>query len=118
ARLVSADGSARFTLGEGVFNIGRVAEIHGRDGRMIRRNQIVLGDAPAGGTVSRMHARIHGTRKNDTTVFTLFDDGSQRGSMVVRGGIPHTVVKGPIGVRLRDGDEVYFGKVKMSFRVR
>jgi pSer/pThr/pTyr-binding forkhead associated (FHA) protein len=118
ARLVAADGSARFTLGEGVFNIGRVAEIHGRDGRMIRRNQIVLGSDAAGGTVSRMHARIHGPRKDDTIVFTLFDDGSQRGSMVVRGGVPHTVVKGPVGVRLRDGDEVYFGKVKMSFRLR
>ena len=118
ARLVAADGSARFTLGEGVFNVGRVPEIHGRDGRMIRRNQIVLDSDPAGGTVSRMHARIHGTRKDETIVFTLFDDGSQRGSMVVRGGIPHTVVKGPVGVRLRDGDEVYFGRVKMSFRLR
>jgi hypothetical protein len=118
AKLVSADGSARFTLGEGVFNIGRVAEIHGRDGKMVRRNQIVLGTDTAGGTVSRMHARIHGARRGEALTFTLFDDGSQRGSTVVRGGVPHTVVRGAVGIRLRDGDEVYFGKVRLLFRLR
>jgi hypothetical protein len=117
ARLVSADGSARFTLGEGLFNIGRVSEIHGRDGRMVRRNQIVLGTDPAGGTVSRMHARIQGVRGGDSLTFTLFDDGSQRGSTVVRAGVPHTVVGGAVGVRLRDGDELYFGKVCLHFRL-
>jgi hypothetical protein len=118
ARLVSPDSSARFTLGEGVFNIGRVAEIHDRDGRMIRRNQVVLGSESAGGTVSRMHARIHVTRKDETLIFTLFDDGSQRGTTIVRGGVPHSVVKGPVGIRLRDADELYFGKVRMVFRLR
>jgi hypothetical protein len=118
AKLVTPDGSARFTLGEGVFNIGRVAEIHGRDGKMVRRNQIVLGTDPAGGTVSRMHARIHGARHGDSLTFTLFDDGSQRGSTVVRGGVPHTVVRGAVGIRLRDGDELYFGKVRLLVRLR
>jgi hypothetical protein len=118
ARLTSADGSARFTLGEGTFNIGRVAEIHGRDGRMIRRNQIVL-DADAGSaTVSRMHARIHGARQRGALTFTLFDDGSQRGSVVVRGGRPHKVLQGPSGFRLKDGDELYLGKVRLQFRLR
>jgi hypothetical protein len=118
ARLVSADGSARFTLGEGVFNIGRVAEIQGRDGRMVRRNQIVLGSDAAGASVSRMHARIHGTRTGATMSFTLFDDGSQRGSTVVRGGRPHKVVQGPAGLRLQDGDELYLGKVRLVFHCR
>ena len=118
ARLVSADGSTRFTVGEGVFNIGRVAEIHGRDGRMVRRNQIVLDSDAAGATVSRMHARIHGTLAGGALTFTLFDDGSQRGSTVVRGGRPHKVVQGPVGLKLQDGDELYFGKVRMLFRVR
>ena len=118
ARLVSADGSARFTLGEGVFNIGRVPEIQGRDGRMVRRNQVVLGSDAAGATVSRMHARIHGTRTRGSLTFMLFDDGSQRGSTVVRGGRPHKVVHGPVGLRLQDGDELYFGKVRLIFRVR
>ncbi len=118
ARLASGDGASRFTLGEGVFNIGRVAEIHGRDGRMVRRNQIVLGADGAAGTVSRMHARIHGARKGEALIFTLFDDGSQRGTTIVRGGVPHLVVKGPVGVRLRDGDEIYFGSVRMVFRLK
>jgi hypothetical protein len=118
ARLVTADGSSRFTVGEGVFNIGRVAEIQGRDGRMVRRNQIVLGADAAGATVSRMHARIHGTLAAGSLTFTLFDDGSQRGSTVVRGGRPHKVVQGPVGLKLQDGDEIYFGKVRLLFRVR
>jgi pSer/pThr/pTyr-binding forkhead associated (FHA) protein len=118
ARLVSADGSARFTLGEGIVNIGRVAEIQGRDGRMVRRNQIVLGSDAAGATVSRQHARILGTRAAGSVTFTLFDDGSQRGSTVVRGGRPHKVVQGPVGLRLQDGDELYFGKVRLLFRFR
>lgn len=118
ARLTSADGSARFPLGEGTFNIGRVAEIHGRDGRMIRRNQIVLDGDSASATVSRMHARIHGTRERGSMTFTLFDEGSQRGSVVVRGGRPHKVVQGPGGFRLKDGDELYLGKVRLQFRLR
>jgi hypothetical protein len=118
ATLVSADGAMRVPLGEGVFNIGRVAEIHGRDGKMVRRNQIVLGDDSAGATVSRMHARIVGTRRGDSLTFTLFDDGSQRGSTVVRGGVPHNVVNGAVGVRLKDGDELYFGKARMVFQLR
>ena len=118
AKLVTADGSGRFTLGEGLFNIGRVPEIHGRDGKMVRRNQIVLGTDPAGGTVSRMHARIQGARGGDAVTFTLFDDGSQRGTTVVRAGVPHTVVRGAVGIRLRDGDELYFGKVRLLFRLR
>lgn len=118
AKLMTPDGSARFTLSEGVFNIGRVAEIHGRDGKMVRRNQIVLGTDPAGGTVSRMHARIHGARRGESMTFTLFDDGSQRGSTVVRGGVPHTVVRGAVGIRLKDGDELYFGKVRLLVRLR
>jgi hypothetical protein len=118
ANLVSADGATHMPLGEGVFNVGRVAEIHGRDGRMIRRNQVVLGDDSAGATVSRMHARIVGARRGESLTFTLFDDGSQRGSTVVRGGVPHNVVNGPVGVRLKDGDELYFGKVRMVFRLR
>jgi hypothetical protein len=118
ARLTAADGSARFTLGEGTFNIGRVAEIQGRDGRMIRRNQIVLDSDSASATVSRMHARIHGTRERGSLTFTLFDEGSQRGSVVVRGGRPHKVVQGPSGFRLKDGDELYLGKVRLQFRLR
>jgi hypothetical protein len=118
AKLTTADASVRLTLGEGVFNIGRIAEIHGRDGKMIRRNQIVLGGDAAGATVSRMHAHIKGALQGDTLTFTLFDDGSQRGSTVVRAGVPHAVVKGPVGIRLKDGDEIYVGKVQMIFRLR
>ena len=85
---------------------------------MIRRNQIVLDGDTASATASRMHARIHGARERGSLTFTLFDDGSQRGSVVVRAGRPHKVVQGPNGFRLKDGDELYLGKVRLQFRVR
>jgi hypothetical protein len=108
----AADGIA---LGEGTFNIGRVPEVHGRDGRLIRRNQIVLDGDGASRTVSRAHARIQGTLIDGTLGYLVFDDGSRHGSTIVRGGRAHKVHSGTIGMRLQDGDEVYFGDVRLDF---
>jgi hypothetical protein len=117
ARLVRGNG-ARFTLREGIFNVGRVAEAHARDGRLIRLNQIVLDDEDESRTVSRVHARILGTRENDTLTFQVFDDGSRHGSTIVRAGRAHKVHRGSIGMALKDGDELYFGRVRLEFRLR
>jgi hypothetical protein len=117
ARLVRANGG-RFTLREGIFNVGRVAEAHARDGRLIRLNQIVLDSDEESRTVSRVHARILGTRDNDTLAFQVFDDGSRHGSTIVRAGRAHKVHRGSIGMALKDGDELYFGKVRLEFRLR
>ena len=118
ARLLRGDGQGRFTLREGVFNVGRSAEAHGRDGRLIRLNQIVLDGEDDSRTVSRVHARIHGRRSADQLTFFVFDDGSRHGSTIVRDGRTHKVHRGAIGVALKDGDEVYFGKVRLEFRMR
>jgi hypothetical protein len=118
ARLTRAAGAGEVegvTLREGTFNVGRVAEVHGRDGRLIRRNQIVLDGESASRTVSRAHARIQGTVTDGALVFLLFDDGSRHGSTIVRGGRAHKVHQGTIGMRLQDGDEVYFGDVRLDF---
>ncbi len=118
ARLLRGDGQGRFTLREGIFNVGRAAEAHGRDGRLIRLNQIVLDGEDDSRTVSRVHARIHGTRSEDQLTFFVFDDGSRHGSTIVRNGRTHKVHQGAIGLALKDGDEVYFGKVRLEFRMR
>lgn len=119
ARLTRIDGTAaRFSLGEGIFNVGRVSEARGRDGRLIRRNQIVLEGDDASRTVSRVHARIHGSCEGGALAFVLFDDGSRFGSAVVRSGRTYKVQRGSIGFRLKDGDEVHLGRVRLEFRVR
>ena len=115
ALLMRADGSDGIPLGEGTFNVGRVAEVHGRDGRLIRRNQVVLDGEAASRTVSRAHARIQGTPVDGALTFLLFDDGSRHGSTIVRDGRAHKVHRGTIGMRLQDGDEVYFGDVRLDF---
>jgi hypothetical protein len=119
AHLTRAGGSgAEIALGEGTFNVGRVPEVHGRDGRLIRRNQIVLEGDAASRTVSRAHARIQGTVADGGLACLLFDDGSRHGSTVVRDGRAHKVHRGTIGMKLLDGDEVYFGDVRLDFRLR
>jgi FHA domain len=116
ARLVSADGSLRFTLTEGTVHIGRVADVHDRAGRLVRRNQIALDGSAESRTVSRAHARIQGVREEDAVTFMLFDEGSRYGSNVVRSGRAHKVLHGNAGFRLKDGDEVHFGRVQLQFR--
>jgi hypothetical protein len=117
ARLVSPDGSLRFTLSEGTTHVGRMADVHDRGGRLVRRNQIALEGNAESRTVSRAHARIQGIRDRDTLVFTLIDEGSRYGSTVVRGGRAHKVLHGNAGFRLKDGDEVHFGRVHLQFRL-
>jgi hypothetical protein len=118
ARLARVDGGDGLTLGEGTFNVGRVPEVHGRDGRLIRRNQIVLDGEGASRTVSRAHARIQGALVDGALAFLLFDDGSRHGSTIVRDGRAHKAHQGTIGMRLQDGDEVYFGDVRLDFSCR
>ena len=117
ARLLSADGSLRFTLPDGTVHIGRVADVHDRAGRLVRRNQIALDSSSESRTVSRAHARIQAVRDHDTMVFMLFDEGSRYGSSVVRSGRAHKVLHGNAGFRLRDGDEIHFGRVHLQFRL-
>jgi FHA domain-containing protein len=117
ARLVSTDGALRFTLGEGTIHVGRVADVHDRAGRLVRRNQIALESNADSRTVSRAHARIQGVRDRDALAFMLFDEGSRYGSSVVRDGRAHKVLHGNVGFKLKDGDEVYFGRVHLQFRV-
>jgi pSer/pThr/pTyr-binding forkhead associated (FHA) protein len=117
ARLVSSDGALRFTLSEGTIHVGRVADVHDRAGRLLRRNQIALESSADSRTVSRAHARIQCVRDQDALAFVLFDEGSRYGSSVVRGGRAHKVLHGHVGFRLKDGDEVYFGRVHLQFRV-
>ncbi len=84
--------------------IGRTQEAADTRGR-VRRNHVAFEDANA--TVSRAHARL----KYDSgrPGYRVLDEGSARGTRVVRGGISIAVPHDPRGLRLESGDEIHLG---------
>jgi pSer/pThr/pTyr-binding forkhead associated (FHA) protein len=110
-------GSFRFTQGR--LDIGRVSEVRDRDGRLVRRNAVVISDADdPNGTVSRRHAHVTaGGDRHGPRSFAVYDDTSRYGTRIVRKGQTVTVHPGTLGVRLRDGDELHFGEVMVIVRL-
>ena len=94
-----------FTFTDPLILMGRTAEISDRSGR-VRRNHVAFLDASS--SVSRAHARLKydvGRRE-----FRLLDDGSARGTRVVRGATTILVPRrDPRGVRIQSGDEIQLG---------
>jgi len=98
------------------INIGRLAEVLNADMHMVRRNDIALKDdsSPENSTVSRAHAHIE--HDPDSNRFRLFDDGSARGTTVIRDGSVLPVPQGNSkGILLQPGDELVLGKVRIRF---
>jgi hypothetical protein len=117
--LGGASGPNIYRMTHGRMDIGRVGEVRDRDGRLVRRNAVVVLDAQdPDGTVSRRHAHVKTTVDSDgRRHFALYDDGSRYGTRIVRDGETVTVHAGTKGVRLRDGDELHFGDVCMAVRL-
>lgn len=108
----------QFTLTGERTNIGRLAEVLDRERRVVRRNQVVFLDSqhPANQTVSRAQAHILSV---PPAGFQLFDDRSSYGTRVFRGGRTIAIPSGsPKGVRLRSGDEIYFGQASVRFEIK
>ncbi len=84
--------------------MGRTQEAADTKGR-VRRNQVAFEDGNA--TVSRAHARL----KYDSgrPGYRVLDEGSARGTRVVRDGRSIPVPRDPRGVRLQSGDEIHLG---------
>lgn len=98
------------------INIGRLAEVRDSDMRMVRRNDIALKDdsTTENTTVSRTHAHLE--YDPDARRFRLFDDGSARGTTVIRDGSVLTVPRGNSkGVLLQSGDEILLAMVRLRF---
>jgi FHA domain len=120
--------SARLTLLAGVaksnnykikkpkFYIGRLADVIDRHGFPVRRNDLIFLDRreDANSTVSRAHAMIEFDEK--TRSFILRDTNSRHGTKVERDG-QLIELSGPRGMRLQDGDKLFFGKACVSFSV-
>ena len=101
-----------YTCSERTILIGRMAEATDTKGR-VRKNHVAFEDRNA--TVSRAHARL----KYDTAraEYRLLDDGSARGTRIIRGDASIVVPRDPRGVRVQSGDEIRFGDavVRVTF---
>ena len=108
-----------YRMTHGRLDIGRVAEVLDPEGRLVRRNAVVIADVnDPNGTVSRRHAHIKATPDPEGgRVFAVYDDGSRYGTRIVRDGETITVHSSTRGVRLRDGDEIHLGDVSAMIRL-
>ena len=99
-------------------NVGRLAEVVDENGRLRRRNDIAFLDEPGvNQTVSREHARI--AWDAESSGFWLRDEGSAYGTRIVRDGRPIEVSGSDRqGVRLKQGDEVSFGRARVKVGLR
>jgi pSer/pThr/pTyr-binding forkhead associated (FHA) protein len=121
AQLVVLKGQATkkiFAITGDCTNIGRLAEVTDRDNRVVRRNQVVFVESEdeANRTVSRAQAHIRLVPPGE---YRLHDDRSSHGTRVFRDGRTIEIPSGsPRGVRLRPGDEIYFGQACVRFEIK
>jgi hypothetical protein len=90
--------------------IGRLPEVLDEHGRVKRRNHVAFfDDGEENHTVSREQARI--VYRDDPEGWWLIDERSAHGTRIFRGGRPIDVSsRDRRGIRLHDGDEIYFGR--------
>jgi hypothetical protein len=108
-RFVLGDGST-VEVTRGRVHVGRQPEVLDGHRRLVRRNDVVIESE----TVSRAHAHLEFAAGE----WRLFDDGSSYGTSVIHEGRLVEVPRaGGRGLRLRSGDEVYFGQVRARFEI-
>jgi hypothetical protein len=117
--LIVVKGSAtqpEYRLKKEHILIGRLEEVLDREGRLLRRNDVVFLDSgeDVNATVGRAHAMI--SFDSDKREFFILDEASRYGTRIVRGGRSIEVPGGNSrGIRLRSGDEIYFGQACLRF---
>ena len=98
--------------------VGRLPEVLDREGRMIRRNDVVFLDngEDINTSVGRAHSRIW--FDSEKQEFRIMDEVSRYGTRIIREGRSIEVPGGNTrGVRLRSGDEIYFGQACLRFEI-
>ncbi len=107
---------AHYRLKKERILIGRLSEVTDLEGRLVRKNDVVFLDNgdDINSTVGRIHARIwYDFEKKE---FRIMDEASRYGTRVVREGRSIEVPAGNSrGIRLKSGDELYFGQGGMRF---
>ena len=98
--------------------VGRAAEVLDREGRIVRKNDIVfLENADEiDASVGSIHARIW--YDYERREFLIMDEGSRYGTRILRGGLVIEVPgEDPAGVPLQSGDDLYFGQAAIHFEL-
>jgi hypothetical protein len=113
-QVVSAAGAKRtYTFSEPRIFLGRTAEISDRHGGG-RRNHVALDEENT--SVSRAHARMVYDAARGS--YRVLDEGSTRGTQVIRRGDVIKVPKhDPRGVLLISGDEIQLGDVVLRVTI-
>lgn len=101
----------------GRIDIGRRSEVLDQAQRLLRRNDVafVEDEAPVNRSVSRRHAHIAFIEGSGE--YRVRDDGSSRGTAVVRHGRTIPVPQGSRGVRLESGDELVLGEARLRVKI-
>jgi len=120
-RLLVTRGSAErraYQLKKDRILIGRPAEVLDREGRIVRKNDIVFleSEDEVGASVGSAHARIwHDYEKRG---FWIMDEGSRYGTRIMRlGSVIEVPGEDPAGVQLQSGDDLYFGQAGLRFEL-
>jgi len=98
--------------------IGRSRDVLDREGRMVRKNDIVFleKEAEINRSVGRGHARIWFDYENGE--FRILDEASRYGTRILRGGAVIEVPSGDSnGIYLQSGDEIYCGQACLRFEL-
>jgi pSer/pThr/pTyr-binding forkhead associated (FHA) protein len=101
-----------YVFREPVILIGRTAEPTDARGR-VRRNHVAFDDRNS--TVSRAHARVKYDKAR--AEYRVLDEGSGRGTRIVRGETLMPVPRDPRGVRIRSGDEIQCGDASLRVTI-
>jgi hypothetical protein len=93
--------------------IGRTPDVTDREGRIIRKNDVVFldNDEEVNATVGYSHARIWWDFEEKK--FYLMDESSRYGTCIVRQGRSLEVPEG--GIPIYAGDEIYCGQACLRF---
>jgi len=99
------------------IDLGRCVEVRDRRNQLVRRNHVVFADTDdaINRTVSRRHAHLDYSAGE--RAYRVYDDGSEQGTAVARGGKTISVPPGARGVRLQPGDEILLGHARLKVRV-
>lgn len=99
------------------IDLGRCTHVRDRRNQLVRTNHVAFADTDdaINRTVSRRHAHLHYSASE--RAFRLYDDGSEQGTAVSRGGRTIAVPPGARGVRLQPGDEILLGNARLRVRV-
>ena len=100
------------------IDLGRCTHVRDRRNQLVRTNHVAFADTDdaVNRTVSRRHAHLEFVAAE--RAFRVYDDGSEQGTAVARGGRTIAVPPGARGVRLQPGDEILLGNARLRVKVR